>query len=143
MRLRAILLSVALVAATPLLTAASPFAEAARRLDGEWRGDGYVLRVDSQRAQASIDPERPFQWQRFLVKEVTGDEIVFAIGAELFEAAARCRSPGPDRHELSRRGEDAALGGSGGPAAAADDGLKQPGQASGGEDGEQSALSRR
>jgi hypothetical protein len=87
MRPRLIVLSLALVAAAPLLTAASPFADAARRLDGEWRGDGYVLRIDSQRAQASLDPERPFQWQRFIVKEVTDDEIVFSIGAELFEAS--------------------------------------------------------
>lgn len=66
--------------------AASPFVDAAERLDGEWRGDGFVLKVDSHRAQASLDPERPFQWQRFLVREVTDDEVVFAVGAELFEA---------------------------------------------------------
>lgn len=66
--------------------AASPFVDAAERLDGEWRGDGFVLKIDSHRAQASVDPERPFQWQRFLVREVTEDEVVFAVGAELFEA---------------------------------------------------------
>jgi hypothetical protein len=66
--------------------AASPRSEAALRLDGEWRGPDYVLKVDSRRAQASVNPERPFEWQRFEVKEAEGDEVVFSIGAELFEA---------------------------------------------------------
>jgi hypothetical protein len=65
---------------------ASPFSEAADRLDGEWRGTDFVLRVDAKRAQASINPDRPFEWQRFAVKEVAGSEIVFSIGAELYEA---------------------------------------------------------
>jgi hypothetical protein len=69
-----------------LLSAASPFYDAARELDGEWRGDGFVLKVDSRRAQASVDPKRSFHWQRFLVKEVTDKDIVFAVGTELFEA---------------------------------------------------------
>jgi hypothetical protein len=49
------------------------------------QGD-FVLRVDAGRAQASVDAVRPFEWEHFLIKEVTPDEIVFAIGAELFEA---------------------------------------------------------
>lgn len=81
------LLPLLLVVASVSIAAASPFVEAAERLDGLWRGeDGFVLRVDSQRAQASVDAERPFQWQRFLVKEVEADAIVFSIGAELYEA---------------------------------------------------------
>jgi hypothetical protein len=66
--------------------AASPFSDAAERLDGEWRGEGFVLRVDSRRAQASMALDRPFEWQRFLIKEVREDAIVFSIGPELFEA---------------------------------------------------------
>ena len=61
------------------------FIEAAERLDGTWEGDGYILRVDKDRAQANVDAQRPFRWQRFLVKEVDGDLIVFTIGPELFE----------------------------------------------------------
>lgn len=80
------LLVLAFLAAVQLPAAASPFLEAATYLDGVWEGDGYVLRVDAARAQASVDPDRPFNWSRFLVKEVTDDEIVFTIGAELFEA---------------------------------------------------------
>lgn len=64
----------------------SLFVEAADFLNGVWIGNGSVLRVDAARAQASADPARPFLWDRFIVKEVTNDEIVFAIGAELFEA---------------------------------------------------------
>jgi hypothetical protein len=66
---------------------ASPFSEAAERLDGEWHSADFVLKVDSRRAQASVDANRPFHWERFLIKEVTEDEIVFSIGAELFQAA--------------------------------------------------------
>jgi hypothetical protein len=67
-------------------SAASPFSEAADRLDGVWRGADFVLRVDARRAQASVDAARPFEWERFLIKEVGEGEIVFSIGAELFEA---------------------------------------------------------
>ena len=66
--------------------AATPFSEAAQQLDGEWRGADFVLRVDAKRAQASIDPARPFEWQRFLIKDVSESEITFTVGAELFEA---------------------------------------------------------
>jgi len=65
---------------------AEPFIEAANYLSGVWQGDGYTLRVDASRAQASVDGARPFAWSRFLVKEVDGDEIVFSVGAEIFEA---------------------------------------------------------
>lgn len=87
MRIGAAFLGLALLLeASQAAVAASPFADAATYLNGVWEGDGFVLRVDAARAQASIDPERPFHWTRFLVKEVTDDEIVFTIGAELFEA---------------------------------------------------------
>ena len=39
-----------------------------------------------RRAQASVDAGRPFAWEHFLVKEVTPTEVVFSIGAELYEA---------------------------------------------------------
>jgi hypothetical protein len=91
MRLRVIFLCIALVCgafasgafAAPAKTS---FAQAANELDGDWRGGDFVLRVDARRAQASVDPSRPFEWEQFLIKEVTDREIVFAVGAELFEA---------------------------------------------------------
>jgi hypothetical protein len=66
--------------------AASRYADAAQRLNGEWRGAEVVLRIDAERAQASMTPDRPFEWRRFIIKDIRPDEIVFAIGAELYEA---------------------------------------------------------
>ena len=71
---------------------ASPFLDAAEFLNGDWRGDDFVLRVDSHRAQASVDPKRPFEWDRFVIREVTEDEVIFVIGSELFEAELRDNS---------------------------------------------------
>ena len=91
MHIRAALLSVALLA-LPLIqlgvpaSAAQSLAEAARLLNGEWHGESFVLRIDADRAQASFAPERPFEWQRFIVKAYGEEEIVFSIGAELFQA---------------------------------------------------------
>jgi hypothetical protein len=78
--------AVLLLALLPVGAAASPFLDAAEFLNGAWRGDDFVLRVDSHRAQASVDAKRPFEWDRFLIREVTEDEVVFVVGAELFEA---------------------------------------------------------
>jgi hypothetical protein len=75
----------ALVGGTPA-GAASSFAEAAELLNGEWRGANFLLKVDARRAQASVDPDHPFEWEHFLIKEVDGNEIVFTVGGELFEA---------------------------------------------------------
>ncbi len=95
--------------------AASPFGEAADRLDGEWQGDdGFVLKIDSDRAQASVDPNRPFHWQRFIIREVTEDDVVFAIGNELFQAkvepeSLRLSGSGFRGEKLLRRARDATL----------------------------------
>ena len=86
MQPRAFILAVALFLLESLAANASPFSDAADLLNGEWHGADFVLRVDAKRAQASIDPARPFAWERFLIKEVSGGQIVFAVGAELFEA---------------------------------------------------------
>ena len=86
MHIRAALLSVALLALGGAAGAAQSLAEAARLLNGEWHGDSFVLRIDADRAQASFAPERPFEWQRFIVKAYGEEEIVFSIGAELFQA---------------------------------------------------------
>lgn len=85
MRIRVVLLGLTLFSASPSF-AASPFSQAAELLDGQWRGGDFVLKVDARRAQASLDPDRPFAWEHFLIKDVSGKEIVFTVGAELFEA---------------------------------------------------------
>ena len=86
MRFRLVLLSFVFIAGLASSGMASVFSEAAARLDGEWRGGDFVLRVDARRAQANIDAARPFAWERFAVKEVTGTEVVFTVGAELYQA---------------------------------------------------------
>ena len=86
MQFRMALLSAAFLAGLSASWAASLFNDAAEKLNGEWRGDDFVLRVDARRAQASTAPDRPFEWERFLIKEVIGNEVVFSIGPEIFEA---------------------------------------------------------
>jgi hypothetical protein len=80
------LLTVALFACLGVSATASPFSDAAAQLDGEWRAADFVLRVDAPRAQASLEQGQPFAWERFVIKEVTPSEVVFAVGAELYEA---------------------------------------------------------
>jgi hypothetical protein len=85
--LRISVLALALLLGIPCAGAAGPpFAEAATQLNGEWRNADFVLKIDTRRAQASVDPSRPFEWRRFLVKDVIDDEIIFTIGADLYEA---------------------------------------------------------
>ena len=91
MSIRVILLALALIwsgfaGGAFAATAKTSFVQAANELDGDWRGGDFVLRVDARRAQASVDASRPFEWEQFLIKDVTDREIVFAVGAELFEA---------------------------------------------------------
>lgn len=86
MQRRILALALGLLAAAPLANAAPLFSEAAEQLDGIWRGPDFVLKIDARRAQASVDPARPFEWHHFLVKDVTDEEIVFTVGAELYEA---------------------------------------------------------
>ena len=86
MCLRAGIFAAVLTVACFPAAAASVLWDAAQKLDGPWENDIYSMRIDSVRAQASLDPKKPFQWQRFLVKEVSGDTVVFTVGSELFEA---------------------------------------------------------
>jgi hypothetical protein len=86
MRFRSVLLTLVFFTGLASSGLASAFSEAAERLDGEWRGGDFVLRIDARRAQASVDAARPFAWDRFLVKEATGSEVVFTIGSELYQA---------------------------------------------------------
>ena len=86
MKVRTITLAMGLLLSSPLSAADTPFLDAAQRLDGAWKGPNYELRVDSARAQANVDQDRPFRWQRFLVKEVAGEKVIFTVGSELFEA---------------------------------------------------------
>jgi len=59
---------------------------ASTRLNGTWLGDGYQLNVDSEREQANIDPRAPFAWERIEIKRISGNEVVFVLGSDLFQA---------------------------------------------------------
>jgi hypothetical protein len=86
MRIRAGMLAIILSCAPLPAWSASVFWDAAQKLDGMWESDVFLMKIDSARAQASVDPKKPFQWQRFIVKDVAEDTIVFTIGSEMFEA---------------------------------------------------------
>ena len=91
MNIRHALLLAALVVGLAQGASALSVREATEQLSGTWRGEDFVLRVDAERAQASVDPARPFAWQRFLVKEVVDWKVTFTVGAELYQAVI-----GPD-----------------------------------------------
>ena len=55
-------------------------------MDGRWRGGGFDLTIDTARSQARIDPKKPFQWEAFAIRNVSGGMVVFSIGPRLFIA---------------------------------------------------------
>ena len=63
---------------------ASALADNLSVLEGRWLGDGFQVVIDADRAQANMDPWKPFDWRRIEVKEYDGAAITFSIGAELF-----------------------------------------------------------
>jgi hypothetical protein len=61
-------------------------ANVASLLGGTWRNPGYVLRVDAARAQANVDPASPFRWQRFKIRKMSGNQITFTVGVQVYVA---------------------------------------------------------
>jgi len=59
--------------------------DVAENLQGTWQDSNYTLRVDVNRAQANVGGPL-FDWQGFRVREVSGDEIVFAVGWQIYTA---------------------------------------------------------
>lgn len=55
-------------------------------LGGHWSGQGLSIFIDPTRHQANTDPTKPFNRQSFIIRNVTGSMVVFAIGPELFVA---------------------------------------------------------
>ena len=56
------------------------------QIEGTWRGDSYLLRVDSQRSQANTKPTEPFEWKRFVIRRISESAVDFAVGTDIFEA---------------------------------------------------------
>lgn len=57
-----------------------------QRLEGVWHSSNYILRVDAGRLQANVNGNAPFSWQRFRVRQASSNEVVFAVGAQIFVA---------------------------------------------------------
>ena len=60
--------------------------ETMRSMNGAWVGEGTPLVIDTQRLQANLDPEKPFEWQTFRILNITGSMITFDIGPRRFMA---------------------------------------------------------
>jgi hypothetical protein len=57
-----------------------------RWLAGDWTGNGLSIRIDPERLQANLDPSKPFQWEPFRLRNVTGCMVTFDIGPQRFVA---------------------------------------------------------
>jgi hypothetical protein len=55
-------------------------------LAGHWQGGGLNLRLDPARLQANTDPDKPFERQPLLIRNITGAMFLFDIGRERFIA---------------------------------------------------------
>ena len=66
--------------------------EAMRLLEGKWIGDGFALEFDSARAQANVDPRLPYQWDRYGIRTASDGTVIFAVGAELYQASVQAGS---------------------------------------------------
>ena len=53
-------------------------------LNGTWEGRGLMISIDTERLQANTDPNHPFRWEPLVIRNVTGNMVVFAIGKQLF-----------------------------------------------------------
>ncbi len=55
-------------------------------LDGTWAGGGSQIVIDVERSQARRDPTKPFGWEAFRIRNITGNLVVFQIGPSQFIA---------------------------------------------------------
>ncbi|CAN5158862.1 hypothetical protein BH10PSE8_BH10PSE8_17890 [soil metagenome] len=46
---------------------------------GTWRGDGHVFVIDTERMLANSDPERSFQRDPLIIRNISGRMVVFEI----------------------------------------------------------------
>lgn len=61
-------------------------------LDGKWSGDGFVLDIDGVRAQAHVDPRRPYQWDRYALITVLDGALIFNVGPDVYRASIQEKS---------------------------------------------------
>jgi len=49
-------------------------------MQGTWRGDGRVVLIDTERMLGSVEPDKPFQRDTLLLRNIAGQMVVFDIG---------------------------------------------------------------
>ena len=55
-------------------------------LGGHWAGEGLDLFIDTNHQQGNADPAKPFNRQPYFIRNVTGQMVVFVIGADVYFA---------------------------------------------------------
>ena len=59
--------------------------DAKQALDGQWRGAGLVLTIDTQSNEAVVvDAAAPVQQGRFEIRKVAGRTVLFTVGDKRF-----------------------------------------------------------
>ena len=59
--------------------------DARQALDGQWRGPGLVLTIDTQASEAIVvDAAAPVQQGRFEIRKVAGRTVLFTVGDKRF-----------------------------------------------------------
>jgi hypothetical protein len=55
-----------------------------RLMHGAWIGEGHYFLLDTQRMQANLDIEKPFQRDPLVIRNITGPMVVFQIKNQRF-----------------------------------------------------------
>ena len=79
-QVRRIILSAAILSTAVMPGNATGVKDALDWLDGHWEGPRSAILIDSQRHQANVDRNKPFQWEAFNVRDVSRCMVVFDIG---------------------------------------------------------------
>lgn len=53
-------------------------------MQGTWRGDGSVILLDTERMLGNVEPEKPFQRDALLLRNISGRMVVFDIGSRRY-----------------------------------------------------------
>ena len=75
---------IALLATIALGSAGARADPVLKLMHGTWSGDGHVFMLDTQRMQANIDIEKPFQRDPLVIRNIAGRMVIFQINARRF-----------------------------------------------------------
>ncbi len=76
------LISAAILIAMP--SASLPAEPALTFMQGTWRGDGRFVLLDTERMLGNVEPEKPFQRDTLLLRNISGRMVVFDIGSRRY-----------------------------------------------------------